>query len=73
MDSWDKVKKSRLYIFFSVDRTLRMLFVESYPFPLNQVGIGSLRYLDSEFFLFFIPVCGCKRYVRLLLNSCICP
>lgn len=71
MDSRDKVKKSRLY-FFSVDRVLRMLFMEPYPFSLNQVGADSLRYLGNRSSLFFIAVFWCERYVRFLLISCIC-
>lgn len=50
-----------------------MLFVELYLFSLNQVGTGFLRYSGSGFFLFFNPVCGCKRYVRFLPTSCVCP
>lgn len=61
MDSWDKVKKSSLNIFPSIAGVLRMLFVGSYPFSVNQIGSGSLRYSDSGSALFFIPVRGCKR------------
>lgn len=75
MDSWDKVKKSRLNIFPSVAGVLRMLFVESYPFSVNQIGSGSLRYLDSGSVLFFIPVPGCKRsfLFHTFVPHCQCP